>query len=481
MTPQHRSFFWRRSVALLAVAMLAGCAGLTPVGWPGADTQTAQCLRAFAEHDAQIAQAGVGDAEAARVPGFGFLRVDRFSAALASRAGASDAAFEDWLQRLRRLDDEARAIEARAAGAPAPTCAAQLLQALRADPQARARLRDAARVPERYSSAARMAGVYALTRIPFFAGVRAWQRDQVRAMQEAAARPRPSLRWGPALAPASVPRPTLRGPQDALGLPRLESAAAEALLAEHAPLFEIEAEGAYDHFGMPRWQASGVIGVDTDTPVVYQRLAHTLVQGEPLVQLVYTVWFPERPKRNALDLLGGVLDGLIVRITLAPDGRPLLVDTIHACGCYHLFFPAARLALRPDPPVDEEWAFVPATLPAWQPGDRFAVRVASATHHVIGLTSVPSAAPDTTASYQRRTEAQLRQLPTPEGGVRSLYAPDGLVAGTERGERYFFWPMGIASAGAMRQWGHHATAFVGRRHFDDADLIDRRFVINSRE
>jgi hypothetical protein len=28
----------------------------------------------------------------------------------------------------------------------------------------------------------------------------------------------------------------------------------------------------------------------------------------------------------------------------------------------------------------------------------------------------------------------------------------------------------------MRQWGHHATAFVGRRHFDDADLLDRRFV-----
>jgi hypothetical protein len=37
--------------------------------------------------------------------------------------------------------------------------------------------------------------------------------------------------------------------------------------------------------------------------------------------------------------------------------------------------------------------------------------------------------------------------------------------------------MGIASAGAMRQWGHHATAFVGRRHFDDADLLARRFVL----
>jgi hypothetical protein len=37
--------------------------------------------------------------------------------------------------------------------------------------------------------------------------------------------------------------------------------------------------------------------------------------------------------------------------------------------------------------------------------------------------------------------------------------------------------MGIASAGAMRQWGHHATAFVGRRHFDDPNLLDERFVL----
>jgi hypothetical protein len=35
--------------------------------------------------------------------------------------------------------------------------------------------------------------------------------------------------------------------------------------------------------------------------------------------------------------------------------------------------------------------------------------------------------------------------------------------------------MGIASPGAMRQWGTHATAFVGRRHFDAPDLIAKTF------
>jgi hypothetical protein len=37
--------------------------------------------------------------------------------------------------------------------------------------------------------------------------------------------------------------------------------------------------------------------------------------------------------------------------------------------------------------------------------------------------------------------------------------------------------MGIDNSGAMRQWGVHATAFIGRRHFDDADLIERRFEV----
>ena len=43
-----------------------------------------------------------------------------------------------------------------------------------------------------------------------------------------------------------------------------------------------------------------------------------------------------------------------------------------------------------------------------------------------------------------------------------------------------FWPMGITSAGQMRQWGRHATAFVGRRHFDDARLLDQYFELRAK-
>lgn len=50
-----------------------------------------------------------------------------------------------------------------------------------------------------------------------------------------------------------------------------------------------------------------------------------------------------------------------------------------------------------------------------------------------------------------------------------------LVLSCARPERFLLWPMGVRSPGAMRQWGRHAVAFVGRRHFDDAHLLDSLF------
>jgi hypothetical protein len=263
---------------------------------------------------------------------------------------------------------------------------------------------------------------------------------------------------------------------------------------EQAPVFEIELRSAalpaFDRFGAPYWPAPGAVvsEVDGAQPVVFRRRTFAWYEGRRLQQLVYTLWFPERPpdpRLGAFDLLAGTLDGVIVRLTLDERGQVQMLDTIHACGCWHQFYPAAGVTLREDASAhEEEWAFVPATLPALAPGQRLAVRLASGTHHVTGIGAAGGRAP-AFERYALRDENTLRSLPVmgeqggrPEAAARrSLYGPHGLVAGTERGERFLFWPMGIASAGAMRQWGHHATAFVGRRHFDDADLVARRFVL----
>jgi hypothetical protein len=141
-----------------------------------------------------------------------------------------------------------------------------------------------------------------------------------------------------------------------------------------------------------------------------------------------------------------------------------------------MFFPTARVKLLPAAEPAIEWAFAPLRLPALAAAQRVVVRIASRTHYVVDVR------PDADASaiaYQFADDNDLRALPTADHGTRSAFGPDGIVPGTERGERFLFWPMGIDNSGAMRQWGNHATAFIGRRHFDDADLIERRFEMSS--
>jgi hypothetical protein len=119
---------------------------------------------------------------------------------------------------------------------------------------------------------------------------------------------------------------------------------------------------------------------------------------------------------------------------------------------------------------------VPQSLRRLAEGERPVVNLASATHYIERVDIVQGG--DSLTRYAFHPYDELRSLPRVSGDSRSLFGPDGLVPGTERLERWIFWPMGVPSAGAMRQWGRHATAFVGRRHFDDADLIARRFELD---
>jgi hypothetical protein len=271
-----------------------------------------------------------------------------------------------------------------------------------------------------------------------------------------------------------------RASNNPLRIPEFNEKEQAILLSAFAPVFEVETGGDYDRVGRLRWGNSATPHVDTTVPVVYYRIAFARYGDRTLTQLVYTVWFSERPADHPLDVLAGRLDGVVIRVTLGPEGDPLMYDSIHPCGCYHMFFPTPRVQALPAPEGVGEWAFVPATLPVHTVGARIAVRIATRSHYLVRVALDESGG---THSYALLPENDLRVLPLSHSeqlvlqGTRSIYAPDGLVPGTERAERLLFWPMGIPSAGAMRQWGHHATAFVGRRHFDDADLIEKRFRV----
>lgn len=479
-----------------AVLLAAGCAtfeGQFAAHLASPSAEVRECAGWYRALDEQVEAAGVRDAQYARVSGFPYLRVDRFLASSGGKVGDREAAWQAFVERLRSLDLESRRHEIdnlpreqffTRADALRRTreCGARLAAVDLVNPRARAELLAAARVPDEYSSAQRLVGLYALTRIPFASGVRRWQ-DEVRAsFREAPAPPGAArVRFAP---PAGKipPRSTVlgllaRAQFDPLGQPVLSEREFELIAAAYAPSFDIAIAGDYDRFGALRWRREGVVPeVDAAEPVVYVQPAYTRYGERVLLQVVYTLWFPERPPRGAVDLLAGRLDGLVWRVTLAPDGEPLLYDSMHPCGCYHQFFPTPRARPLPAPDALEEWAFVPQSLPGVHDDEHPVVSIASATHYIERVAVARGAA--SLVRYAFRPYDELRSLGRLDGGRRSAFGADGLIAGSERAERFLYWPMGIPSAGAMRQWGRHATAFVGRRHFDDADLIERRFALD---
>ncbi len=483
-----------RLLALLPWLALTACSNLPPAPeMARLQPEARACADWFEQLDQQVDARGVRDASSHRVAGHPYLRADRFTASLAGAASEPGPAFDRWVERLRALDLQARDAELRQlmpAGTAAPqalahaeTCGQTLLRADLATAAGRERLARSAQVPDDYAGWVHTSGVFAVASLPFTMGVRGWYREAQQMFDDTAASRAhggPLRRIGPAqaqLPPAQVSAIFARTPRDALGVPTFSPADEAQLFSAYAPHYEVETSSPADRFGALHWQAGQAAPqVDSSRPVVYRRLAFTQMQGRVLTQLVYTAWFPERPKAHGLDLLGGALDGLVMRVTLGDDGQPLIWDTIHPCGCYHMFFPTPALRELPPPPAgSEEWTLSPTRLPALQPGDRLAVRTAASTHYLVAVAPA-SPAPRVDDTYLLQDENDLRTLPLPGGGVRSIYGPDALVAGSERGERLFFWPMGIASPGTMRQWGRHPTAFLDRRHFDDADLLDKRFA-----
>ena len=478
-----------RFAAPAAMLLLGACASVQPphsLHLQSADAAVRDCAQWFKSADAAVDGASVRDREASPVAGFPYLRSTRFLAALMPVAD-TEALRRGWLEQLRATDLQARVAEMRNlpvaqsvdnAAAMAQRCGVLLMTQDLARPALPDLLAERVRVADAYSDGLRIAGLYGLTRIPFASGVAQWHAEAKAMFEQSRSSTKsahPVERYVPSgmrYTRAEVAGLLARA-DPAFCLLQLNAAEEARLFATYAPVFEVETTGEFDRPGALRWGDARHPVLDTQKPVVYQRLAYTRYGGRTLVQLVYTMWFGERPVDKSFDILAGGLDGVVWRVTLAPDGEPLVFDTMHPCGCYHMFFPTPLATVQPAPDPDDEWAFIPATLPRVQENQQVRLRIATRSHYLIdvGVQPVTAAA----RPYDVLDEQVLRSLPLPGGGYRSIYGPDALVAGTERGERFLFWPMGIPSAGAMRQWGNHATAFLGRRHFDDADLLERRF------
>jgi len=482
---------------LLLLTGLAGCSHAPQPALSGdspAAVQVRACNDFFSAFDTAIQNSNVRDAGEFRLEGYPYLRINRF---LASFRGDLRGAgpFEAWLARLKDLDRRARqfeianlsaaerdSLQAHNGGASLDQkvvfCGDLLASVQLASPASRARLLQVARSPDEYSTIKRVAGLYPLPLLFIADGVKKWQRTTRENFSNDAPSQLHGQRYVPPVVTSSATGPGAIAKsveRDALGVPLYSPQQQLALFNLYAPVWEVETRGHFDPIGAPAWDDSGRLWIDTSRPTTFQLVSYTRFSGHILTQLNYIVWFPSRPKKGPLDLLGGRLDGVNYRVTLDADGQPLLYETVHNCGCYLAFYPTPRLAPRAAAGCVEPPLLLQAP-PLNAAVERMVISLASGDHQVRHLYSLSRVNEGSDKVYAVADYDDLRSLPMGEGGGRkSMFADSGLVAGTERLERWLLWPAGVASPGAMRQWGRHAVAFMGVRQLDDPYLLQDLF------
>ncbi|MGI0119323.1 hypothetical protein [Zooshikella sp. RANM57] len=342
------------------------------------------------------------------------------------------------------------------------------------------------RYPEAYITWRQWAGLYPLTQYFLVPGIAAWHKEATQHFNQVNAKMlknkaiyqvHPKVPSAFSLNTSTLQRWFKQAYQsNALQLPTLKPEQLQKLLHHYAPVWSINHQGNYDIPGKVVLTPQPTV---RPQPVTYTHTSMTRFHGKTLLQLNYIIWFKERPASGILDIYSGNLDGIIWRVTLTEKGTPLIFDSIHTCGCYHTFFPlseklqAKQVTNHLEPPL-----IIPISSPEVDLSARWAITISSAEHHIIGIqpletnaTALHTAKPYTLLSYD-----ELRSLSLPSKERKSLFDQEfGVVSSTERAERWILWPSGVPSPGAMRQWGNHATLFIGQRHFDDPYLLSRLF------
>lgn len=218
---------------------------------------------------------------------------------------------------------------------------------------------------------------------------------------------------------------------------------------------------------------NGTITVDSQQPTVYYYTSHTLLQGQPTVQINYVFWYASNHSKKIQWWARGNMDGFTLRYTLTRTGELAMVDLIKNCGCYHGFVPNDALfdiKNLKQPDRDDQ---IFQHLPQHEERQRLEF-IFSDTHQILHVSAAAQSVP-AQQSYLLRPYNDLEQLVDEQGNTGSLFNARGIVPNTTRAEATMLYSMGIKSVGSMRQRGHQPITLIGRDHFDNPRLFDQTF------
>lgn len=442
----------------------------------------AACRSRFEAVDAQVDKAGVRDVGYRRVPGYPYMRSDRMLASFGVGELKMMEPLGDWLHQLRDNEGFSRDIELQNLGLSVSEritllselrlCAVWLSNVELAEDSARERLIELVQGPTHQPG---RAGPVAKSDVARLLSQRA---EQVRARFAVPVSqldsPGTLVLWKPKPYAAGTVASThvFHGAiQDSLGRVGLTESQWERLANRFAPSFLVETADKLDRIGTP------VLGeqrpfVDVSRPVVDFQVEYARVGSKSLVQLNYFIWFPGRAAgEGAHGAVNSTLDGLIWRVTLDANGRPLSYDTIHSSGFDHLWFPLPGLTPRSEAQGDT------VLIPQPVVPSQFVVRLSAGRHEVRRLVAAEDVRASEVQEFDLRRYEKLLTLPLPGGGTGSLFGPDGMARTSVGGDDSRLLEQTSPWSGATRQWGHHPTSLRADIYFDDPRLLEKYFVL----
>ncbi len=219
----------------------------------------------------------------------------------------------------------------------------------------------------------------------------------------------------------------------------------QSLLHRFAPTFWIEENAAdYNRIGGVRALTTEKVTIDPDQPVIYAEQREFTTAGGTYTNLIYRVHFAAVPGGLSPYYLGaGKNVGLLILVTLDARQQPLLVTSVHTCGCYLAFFATSTL---PDRMRPTDWKAgrqivygenLPRLLdyagrsPSAQ---RLQIRIRPGTHRVMDVwLATDDQLPANVQSAALQPLDSLQRLPLASGGTTSFYETEGSRAGHVKG------------------------------------------------